>query len=100
MAVTHILLYRFKPTVPDSRIDEHLRFIESLRGKFEGLIDLKCGRDVGSGNAKFTHGFVMTFESAEALSGYNKAELHRELVETFRDDVEDKVVFDSELVTS
>jgi hypothetical protein len=100
MAVTHILLYRFKPGIPESRIDEHLRFIESLRGKFEGLVDLKCGRDVGTGNAKFTHGFVMTFESAEALAAYGKSELHRELVETFRDDVEDKVVFDSELAAS
>ena len=100
MAVTHILLYRFKSSVRDSRIDEHLRFIEGLRGKFEGLIDLKCGREIGTGNAKFTHGFVMTFESAGAIADYNKAELHRELVETFRDDVEGKVVFDSELAAS
>jgi hypothetical protein len=97
MGVTHILMYRFKEGVPDSWIDEHLRFIDSLRGKFEGLVDLKCGRDVGSGNGKFTHGFVMTFESTEALAAYNKAELHRELVERFRESVEDKVVFDSEM---
>jgi hypothetical protein len=95
MVVTHILMYRFKDGVPDARVDEHLAFIEGLRGKFEGLIDLKCGRDIGTGNRKFTHGFVMKFESPEALAAYNKADLHRELVETFRDDVEDKVVFDS-----
>ncbi len=94
MAVTHILLYRFKPSVPDSRIGEHLDFIKGLRWRLEGLIDLKCGRDVGTGNGKYTHGFVMTFASAEALANYGKAELHRELVETFRDDVEEKVVFD------
>jgi hypothetical protein len=92
--VTHILMYRFKDGVGEDRIDEHLGIIESLRGRFEGLADLRCGRDVGTGNRKYTHGFVMTFESAAALADYNKSELHRELVETFRDDVADKVVFD------
>ena len=88
-------MYRFKADVPDSRVDEHLAFIKGLRGQFEGLIDLKCGRNVGTGDGKFTHGFVMKFESAEALAAYNRADLHRELVETFRGEVEDKVVFDS-----
>lgn len=88
-------MYRFKADVPDSRVDEHLALIKSLRGQFEGLIELKCGRNVGTENGKFTHGFVMTFESAEALAAYNRADLHRELVETFRGEVEDKVVFDS-----
>ena len=92
--VTHVLMYRFKDGVGEARIDEHLAFIESLRGRFEGLADLRCGRDVGTGNRKYTHGFVMTFESLAALAEYNKSELHRELVETFRDDVADKVVFD------
>lgn len=92
--MTHVLMYRFKDGVGEARIDEHLRFIDSLRGQFEGLVDLRCGRDVGTGNRKYTHGFVMTFESTAALAAYNKSELHRELVETFRDDVVDKVVFD------
>jgi hypothetical protein len=94
-AVMHILMYRFREGVGESRVDEHLAFIEGLRGKFEGLVDLKCGRDVGAGNRKYTHGFVMTFESADALDEYNKSDLHRELVERFRGDVEDKVVFDA-----
>lgn len=95
MAIVHILMYRFKPGVPESRIGEHLAFIEGLRGKFDGLLDVKCGRDVGTGNGKFTHGFVMTFASAEALQAYNRSDLHGELVGRFREDVEDKVVFDS-----
>ena len=94
MAVMHILMYRFKDGVSDERVDEHLAFIEGLRGKFEGLVDLKCGRDVRVDRRKYTHGFVMTFESQEALDSYNKSELHGELVSRFRDDVEDKVVFD------
>lgn len=95
--VTHILMYRFKDGVPDSRIDEHLAFIDSLRGKFEGLVALKCGRDVRVDRRKYTHGFVMTFDSQQALDVYNRSELHAELVARFRDDVEDKVVFDSDM---
>ena len=87
-------MYRFKPGLPDSRINEHLAFIASLDSKFDGLLSLECGRDTGTGNGKYTHGFVMTFASAEALASYNRSDLHRDLVETFRDDVEDKVVFD------
>ena len=99
MPVTHILMYRFKEGVHDFRIDEHLGFIEGMRGQFDGLIDLQCGRDVRSDRRQYTHGFVMTFESAETLAAYNKADLHTELVQTFRDDVEDKVVFDSDMDT-
>lgn len=94
--VMHILMYRFRQDVVGERIDEHLAFIESLRGKFEGLVELKCGRDLKTVYRKYTHGFVMTFASREALDIYNKSELHGELVESFRDDVDDKVVFDLE----
>jgi len=95
--VKHILMYRLHGHVPDSRIDEHLRFIRSFEGQCPGLIDLHCGRDLafsGSGNHRFTHGFVMTFESMEALKAYNACDLHGELVARFRDDVQDKIVFD------
>ena len=94
--INHILMYRFKEGVPESRIDEHLAFIESMRDQVDGLTELKFGRDLGDGTRKYTHGFVMTFESAESLASYNKCEIHRELVDIFRDDVEDKVVFDFE----
>ena len=97
MKTIHILMYRFRDDVSDSRIDEHLAFIESMRGQFDGLLDLACGRDDRAGETKakkYTHGFVMTFASREALAAYNQSELHDRLVQGFRDDVEDKVVFD------
>ena len=94
MNLEHILLYKFKEGVPEARIDEHLAFIESLRGQFEGLTALKCGRTRRPGRHGFTHGFVMTFESAEALKAYATSPAHAELVANFKDYVADKLVSD------
>jgi hypothetical protein len=93
MRIHHVLLYRFKPGI--DRIDEHLRAILAFRDTTEGLLDLKCGRNVAERYAgRFTHGFVMTFESAEDLDRYNRSEAHGDLVARFKDDVEGKLVFD------
>lgn len=100
MPITHILMYRFRDGVPEGRIDEHLAFIESLRGRIDGLLELSCGRDHGGGDPRgvhrFTHGFVMKFSSREALKAYGASDLHEELVAGFRDDMDDKIVMDFE----
>ena len=91
--IEHILLYRFKPGI--DRIDEHLEVIRGFRGATEGLMDLQCGRNVAAGSGgRFTHGFVMTFESRPALEKYNGSDAHRRLVSPFRDDMEEKLVVD------
>jgi len=94
MSIQHILMYRFKDEVPESRIDEHLAFIESARGQHTGLLDLKCGREVGKKARQYSHGFVMVFESQQALDDYNASPWHDELVSTFKGYVDDKLVFD------
>ena len=77
---------------------EHLAFIEGLRDRVEGLLYLSCGRDPGGGEGsgvhRFTHGFVMRFASRDALTAWNKSDLHEELVAGFRDDMDDKIVLD------
>jgi len=93
--IKHILLYRFKPGI--DRIDEHLAVIAGFRNSTEGLIDLSCGRNINSTSLMgFTHGFVMTFDSQEALDNYNKSEDHNALVALFKNDIEDKLVIDLE----
>jgi hypothetical protein len=93
MKIHHILLYRFKPGI--DRIDEHLATILEFRDNTEGLLALECGRNITEGYLdRFTHGFVMTFASRDDLDAYNRSEPHRLLVEGFRADVEDKLVFD------
>jgi quinol monooxygenase YgiN len=93
MHIDHILLYRFRPGV--DRTDEHLAAIRSFEGKVPGLLRLNAGRSLAGGfNGGFTHGFVMTFESAAHLQAYNKSPEHNELVAAFKQDIEEKLVFD------
>jgi quinol monooxygenase YgiN len=91
MKTHHVLLYRFKPGV--DRIDEHLEVIRSFRDTTEGLIDLQCGRSLCDATT-FTHGFIMTFESPQKLEQYNQSEAHDRLVNHFKEDMEDKLVYD------
>lgn len=66
-----------------------------FRNNTEGLIDLKCGKNIlPASSGRYTHGFIMTFASTDDLERYKKSEAHRILVETFTSDIEDKVVFD------
>ena len=93
--IHHILLYRFRPGI--DRIDEHLEMIAGFGGNTGGLVELKCGRNIGHGSSQeFTHGFVMSFTDREALDRYNHSEAHGNLVSTFGDDIEDKMVIDFE----
>lgn len=93
MKIDHVLLYRFKPGV--DRIDEHLATTLAFRDNTKGLLTLKCGRNIAEGYAeRFTHGFVMTFASRDDLDTYNRSESHRRLVEGFRADLEEKLIFD------
>lgn len=96
MKIQHILLYRFRGG--RDRIEEHLAAIGAFRGRTPGLLALQCGRNVHPSCAgRFTHGFVMTFASRADLDAYNRSEPHRELVETFKPDLEDKFIFDLEV---
>ena len=91
--IHHILLYKFKSGI--DRIDEHLGMISKFINNTEGLIDLKCGRNLGFDPSKeFTHGFIMSFENEETLDKYNHSEAHSNLVNLFKVDIEDKKVVD------
>ena len=94
--INHILLYRFKPGV--DRIDEHLQVISHFEGRVKGLVGLRLGRNIGKhSSSKYTHGFVMTFEDKLCLQAYNKSPAHDDLVNRFKDDIEDKLVIDLEV---
>lgn len=92
MQINHVLLYKFKHGI--DRIDEHLEAILKFRDNTEGLLDLKCGRNIAqSSSAGFTHGFIMTFESKDAFDKYKQSEAHINLADRFRDDMENKSIF-------
>ena len=89
--IHHVLLYKFKPGI--DRIDEHLETIRAFRGNTEGLTSLECGRNIRKSDG-YTHGFIMVFDSSKSLQMYNRSEAHHTLVNSFKDDIEDKFIFD------
>ena len=89
--IHHVLLYKFKPGI--DRIDDHLKTILEFRGNTEGLVDLQCGRNIRQTD-RYTHGFIMVFDSSKSLELYNKSEAHRTLENSFKDDIEDKFIYD------
>jgi quinol monooxygenase YgiN len=94
--VNHILLYRFKPGV--DRIDEHLQVISRFEGRTKGLVALRFGRNICERSSdKYTHGFVMTFEDKLCLQAYRKSPAHNDLVNRFKDDIEEKLAIDLEV---
>ncbi|PCJ62137.1 MAG: hypothetical protein COA79_05465 [Planctomycetota bacterium] len=93
--IHHILIYKFKIGI--DRIEEHLEMIIQFKDNVDGLVDLKCGRNINEQfSLEFTHGFIMTFVDQEALLKYNQSESHSKLVNTFKDDIENKKVIDFE----
>lgn len=70
--VKHVVLFRFKSSTPESRIKEIYAALDGLCEKIPGLVDFSGGAySSGEGlNKGFTHGFVMTFESAAARDAY------------------------------
>ena len=93
--IHHILLYKFKNGI--NRIDEHLKVISKFKNNTEGLLDLKCGRNISYDSSKeFTHGFIMFFKNKESLDKYTQSEAHSKLVNLFNEDIEDKKVINFE----
>ncbi len=72
--------------------------ISEFKNNTDGLIDLKCGRNIeGDSSKEFTHGFIMLFKDQGSLDKYNSSEAHNRLVISFKEDIENKKVIDLEV---
>lgn len=70
--IKHVVLMRFKPEVTQETIDGIEAELRHIQGQLPGLLEFSMGPNVSkeSVNKGFTHGFVMTFASAEDLQIY------------------------------
>ena len=70
--VKHFGVFQFQPQVTEDEISESFTALQAMVGKIPGLEEVLCGpyeSDEGL-NDGYTHGFVMTFESAAARDAY------------------------------
>ena len=70
--VRHFGVFQFHPEVTPAQIDECFSEMKGTIGKIPGFLDMEHGPyESGEGlNDGFTHGFIMTFASAEHRDAY------------------------------
>lgn len=80
--VDHLVLFRFRRDVSQGRIAEVFETLRQLTRRIEGISSFRGGayNSPEGLHHGFTHGFVMTFESAEARDAYLPHPAHQELV--------------------
>lgn len=78
--IRHIILFKTKPDVAESQIRDLFAALSNLRSKIPGIKSFSPGAHFGSQrNQGFTHGFVMVFESAQALKDYGPHPEHQKV---------------------
>lgn len=95
--IRHILLWNYKPeTTPEerARIEAELA---SLPDRVPALRQVEWGPVVGGRNQSFSHGFIMQFDSMEALAEYTTHAEHIKFSVPFRETCSTQVVSDIEV---
>jgi len=92
----HFGVFQFKPDVTDEQIDECFAEMHAMVGLIPGLLSMEHGpykSDEGLSDG-YTHGFIMTFDSAESRDAYLPHPEHMKRVELVQPRLERLVVFD------
>jgi hypothetical protein len=94
--VRHFGVFQFKHGVGDEQIAACFAEMKGMVGKIPGLLDMECGPyDSPEGlNDGFTHGFIMSFDSAASRDAYLPHPEHERVKEIVVPHLERVVVFD------
>ncbi|MGJ8657297.1 MAG: Dabb family protein [Akkermansiaceae bacterium] len=95
----HFGVFHFKPEITQAEIDESFVALVDLKNKIPGLQSVEHGpykSDEGL-NDGFTHGFIMTFDSAADRDNYLPHPDHLKVVDLVQPRLERLVVFDFDL---
>lgn len=97
--IKHIVLLNFKKGTPDAKIQTIFRDLEALKKVIPGILDFSGGPYSSHEglNQGYTHGFVMTFDSAAARDGYLPHPEHEKVKSAILPLVDGVVAFDYEL---
>jgi len=94
--IRHFGVFKFHPAIDEARISECFAAMEGMVGKIAGLLDFEHGpyqSDEGL-NDGFTHGFIMTFDSAESRDAYLPHPIHEAVKDIVVPCLERVIVFD------
>lgn len=94
--IRHYGVFQFLPEITPEEIDECFTLMATMVGRIDGLLDFEHGpymSDEGL-NDGYTHGFIMTFDTAESRDAYLPHPIHEEVRAVVAPRLERLVVFD------
>jgi Stress responsive A/B Barrel Domain len=92
--IYHVLLLKPKPETTSEELLAALEPFKALKGQIPGLMEVQTGVNQHTAHQGYTHGFVMTFESEEALKAYSPHPTHKALSPELRRLCSDLLNFD------
>ncbi len=92
----HFGVFQFKEGVSKTDIDACFASMKAMIGQIPGFLDMEYGAyDSSEGlNDGFTHGFIMTFDSAESRDAYLPHPVHETVKEFVVPKLARVIVFD------
>jgi hypothetical protein len=97
--VRHFGMFQFKEGINAPQIDRCFHEMKGMVGKIPGLLDMEHGpyESAEGLNDGFTHGFIMTFDTAGSRDAYLPHPEHERVREIVVPCLERVVVFDFEV---
>ena len=95
--LTHIVVWKYRPDVPQTTRDEHVARLRSLSTVVSGIESLSVGPDTLHSPRSFDTGLMAVFTDRAALDAYSEHPEHVKVVEFGRSitDLMAKVDFES-----
>ena len=97
--VKHVALWKFKEGTPPEKIDMVLQELLDVSETIPGIEDYVSGANNSPEGMTqgYTHGFVMTFENAEARDAYVSHPDHERVKAVILPHIESVIIFDFEV---
>lgn len=94
--IRHYGMFVFKPEVTSVQIDESFAEMHAMVGRIPGLLSMEHGPYESSEglNDGFTHGFIMSFDTAASRDAYLPHPEHERVKEIVVPRLERVIVFD------
>lgn len=91
--IKHIVLFRFTEEASEDQRRAMLDELDAFPSRFPAMQNWTMGLNRSSRDDRFTHGFVVEFESEELLESYLRSDAHETFVrERFRPIIAERAI--------
>ena len=96
--IHHMVLIRFKPEITDERIEAFMDMVAELKQHVPGMRYFAAGKYASPEglNQGYTHGFLITFESASVRDAYLGHPEHERVMQAILPHLDSVIAFDFE----